>query len=556
MTIGSPWAGLEGAPRGPDGLGPGRQRWRAGWDREERCPADPKGDSSPGSEGWRSSALLEGLSWWAKAHKGRRDAVRSLRAAGYVARHRWARRDNGWRTHGRADVPSWTYDDGPVAGLEAIDPWRRAAQLAACSSTWVVQPRVSSAGGFLALPMPTGCGQHHVCEVCAGRRSRELARAVRAYVASRPEQGLALVTLTHQGIPGESLADALARWRRAWELMVRGRPGRRLRESVAGWYYGIEVTRSGPWWHLHGHVIVGLAPDADEATTRTMVARSWHWCTEQASPGHGWRPIAGCWDKRKEPDPRHALARIAAGDYTGGWWRTIPADDDKAVYQACKYPTPVGSLSPLHLAEFLAAAHRRQWHQGGWEWRSIRREGSALAAEAIAEDPSAGDIGVPVASLAPGHCPDLDQIRPGAGLIESVGRGPLPGGAPPGPDPPGLVRFVLVADALGLAEQWSGEGWCRVGTAAQRRQVPADADDPRAFLVERRHPSGRSELVHRRWETEILPTLTMSARRAARAVDELEAQMRQADAPIDVDPAGLTLPAGSAPEPLESPRQV
>lgn len=256
------WTTSAGAPRDSRGLGPGRLVWCAGWDRGERCKTpDPKEDSTPGRRGWRSSPLLDGRRWWTEAHAARRRAVRQLRAAGYEARKLWGREDNGWRKHGDALSPSWVYSDGPAAGLEAIDPWKRAAELHNCSARWSVLPRMLASGAPLALPVPSGCGQDHVCPVCAARHSRSLARQVRAAIAAREEGGgLALVTLTQRAIPGESLHSALERWRAAWRRMMRGRPGQRLRRLIRGYYYGIEVTRNehANHWHLHGHVVLEL----------------------------------------------------------------------------------------------------------------------------------------------------------------------------------------------------------------------------------------------------------------------------------------------------------
>jgi hypothetical protein len=555
----SDWTFGRGAPRGPDGLGLGRKKWADGWDREARCPKDPKADSAPGMEPWRSCSLTAGRAWWLGAHDARRKAVRSLRRAGYDARKLYGRKDNGWRQHGRHMSPSWVYTDGPAEGLEAVDPWVRAAQLSSCSAKMVAQPRVGANGEPRMLPMPIGCGQHHVCPVCAARRSRHLAAAVRAYVGdarSRPCSGcsnndcdgqcsclgdVALVTLTHRDRPGESLHAELERWRRAWRLMMRGRSGRRLRRYVLGWYYGIEVTRGAAWWHVHAHVIVGLRAGVDHDTARRVVAMAWQNATDSASrtaAGHehwGWDPYSGCHVQGEAPSTTRV--RMESGDYAGGWWREIPADDDRMLHEACKYPTPVAELEPLHLVEFLSASHGRRWHEGGWSWRSIRAEGDQLGEE-LRDEEGCEDIGIPIASLAPGDCPPMEDIAPGWGacepeepdplLVQAMGqstrRRALPQAAQASPAD-GSVRWVLLADpALAeLAEVWAAEGWCEVGSMTRTELVPCKADHPDAAIRMMAHPSGQESIVYCRAVQEQRPILTMTAARAARLVQVTEA---------------------------------
>ena len=560
------WTFGRGAPRGPDGLGPGRQTWADGWDRAERCPADPKGDSAPGREPWRAGALVAERPWWIRAHEQRRQVVRSLRRAGYDARKLYSREDAGWRQHGRALSPSWLYTEGPCQGLEAVDPWRRAAELARCSSSWVAQPRVTRDGAPRLLPMPQACGQHHVCPVCAARRSRELARAVRAAVADARERpcpvcssvtacdqscsclgDVALVTLTHRDVPGESLHDALERFHRAWRLMMRGRRGRRLRSVLVGWYYGIEVTRGAAWWHVHAHVVVGLAAGVDVEHARRVVALAWEASSAAASEDchgtdhWGWDPLAGC---QAKGEPATAVRiRMEAGDYTGGWWREIPADDDRAIHEATKYPTPVGSLEPLHLVEFLSASHGRRWHQGGWAWRSIRADGDELADAALHEASEDADLGIPIASLSPGDCPTMDEITPGwatvipapaeAGIVRVAGQlehagavgvvDRLPRAGPDGLPSDGLVRWHLLPDAEPVGRQWAEEGWCELEMQERTTLVPCPAEHEHAMLKLQLHPSGRVGPVHVRPVRELVPVLTMRAAEAARLVALTEA---------------------------------
>ena len=583
------WGPDRGAPRDARGLGPGRRFWRDGWDTDERClTPDPKSNATPGRQGWRASPVLEAKSWWVEAHQARRRAVRSLRMAGYVARRRYGRQQSGWRQHGDHRVASWTYLDGPAKGQEAIDPWKRAQQLHDCAASWSVLPLVTSDGALGALPIPSLCGQAHVCPVCSAKRSRELARELRAVLTGGGR--LALVTLTQTAIEGESLADALERWRRAWVLMMRGRRARRLRKLIRGWYYGIEVkwNEGANWWHLHGHVVIGLrdrewirtdcstcgagaghkcisqAPatfgdrmkgvhkgrkraELGQVVTVEQVRRAlgeaWKASTETASPPEkGWDPLSGCWDqkawKEKQPGAESASdvrKRIAKGDWSGGWYVEIDAEDPKQVYQACKYPTPVTELGSVQLVEFLAATHGRRWHQGGWDWRGIRKQGREALAEEIAEDPERQELGTPIASMAPGHVPALDKIIPDRGTEPTTVRvrdpktrrikTELVGGSKGREPEEGTVSWTLVHDAHELAEQWSSEGWADYSTRPIRTESPATPDDPDAVAKFRRHPGGDVEVSWVIVRERIHPVLTISRKLAAELVRQTEAKL-------------------------------
>jgi hypothetical protein len=465
--------------------------------------------------------------------------------------------------------------------LEAVDPWQRADQLLACSAKWEAQPRVNRAGELLILPMPVGCGQHHVCPVCAARKSRELAREVRCFVgrarsveiAELDRVGhVALVTLTHRDKPGETLHQALGRWRRAWRLMMRGRSGRRLRKSISGYYYGIEVTRGAAWWHLHAHVVVGLRilrpgrkPRGQPrpyypvvvADIRREIAKAWQRATAKASldayqtERWGSDPLAGCWaDCPEDCDEEHTCEtaaevreRMATGDYSGGWWREIPVDDDRAIHEATKYATPAARLDPLYMCEFLSASHGRKWHEGGFGWRSIRRDAQELLGEEMIEDCERADLGEALASLAPGHCPLVDEIAEGYGRAAAPDRlrhwtPPLPR-PPPGDPGERSVRFVLLEDARELAEQWAEEGWCEVQHREETRLVPCKAgatDD--AILRVKKHPSGRIALRWYRPVVDRSSVLVMSARLAAEtmiATDDLLRDRPTPDRGIDVE---------------------
>ena len=560
------WGDGQAAPRNAQNLGPGRNFWRPGWRRDQRCTApDPKSDASPGRNGWRSSPVLEGQAWWLEANEARRRAVRALRFAGYFARRNYGRKESGWRQHGDHLVPSWTYTEGPVDGLEAVDPWQRAQQLHDCSGSWTVQARArATAWGspdLLALPIPRACNQKHVCPVCAARSSRALAREIRAAISAKERPAaLALVTLTHKADEAESLADALARWRRAWDLMTKGRAGTRFGRFIAGYYYGLEVTyRPGRGWHLHCHMVAELLEGVTVDQARRYIGQEWRRCTEAARPSWGWDPLAGCWEKASGEEASAVRARIRSGDYSGPWWREIDPADLSAVYQACKYPTPVVDLNPPQLVEFLAATHGRIWHRGGLGWRSIRREGQAAIAEELAaevEEAARVDLGRAICSMAPGHSPDLDHVlkgrgleprqvpkrfvtppwvdnpkqaerrarATGAGVVGRLAQGiELYGGAP-GELQTGGVTWVLSQDEWPLARKLEEEGRAVAGVKHVERHVPCRADDDGAEVATiRDERSGRTTVRHVRKVIREHPTITLLSSEAAALVRYTEA---------------------------------
>ena len=379
---------------------------------------------------------------------------------------------------------------------------------------------------------------------------------------------MALVTLTQRAMPGESLVDALERWRRAWVLLMRGRSGRRLRCWIRGWYYGIEVRwNPAGWWHLHGHVVLELreretvradcaacgaecgspclalntcrtmkgahrgrghvekGAAVDVATVRAAVGLGWRDATASASGDWGWDPLAGCWDRESEPASA-AEARIAAGDWRGGWWREIDPSDTSAVYQACKYPTPITDLGPIQLAEFISATHGRRWHQGGWDWRSIRTDGADQLADDLAADDDAIDLGIPIASLSPGHVPNLDDVFRGRGRgAVSVGKGrrtALDAGLPGERAEGGTVAFVLVEDAEVLARQWVAEGWAELGWKKIKHREQVDPEHPDANAVIRRHPDGSEDTITMRVVERAHPVLLVASELAAELVEHTE----------------------------------
>ncbi len=545
----------------PSGFGEGRREWKAGWVRDEKPPADPRGRTSPNVSGWRELGLVEGDATWRRDHRKRVMALRGLRKAGYVARYRWAREQVGLRQVGRHVLPDVRYADGPAADCQAVDPWKLANELATCGASWYVQARQRNAatpgGSVMCLPLPRFCGRSQVCPVCATMKGRKLARALRAVVAEQSDEigAVGHLTLTQRAHPGETLADAYARWRRAWDLLTKGRRGRRWAELVAGSYYGIEVTRGdgasssslGPWWHVHAHAVVALSADAgDQADIQAELGEMWRAATAAASAhlgespdgrGFGWDPIAGItqyvirvlpgaaqrrpdllavavadgWESRptgqtidgrraerfQEP-AASAAARLAAGDWSGPWLRFIDTDDQadlgRAVGQTADYACKTAELHPVALAEYVAAAHGRRWHQGSGIWRSVIRDAQRLAdaeflADCVAgvEDPERVDLGVGVSGAGPGESPALDQVLPGAGWIEADVAGavmllgkidptaattaaamsePAPGGSPA----PGRVL------SWRIAETPEGDEFCRLAKLAS----------PEAFEEQRR----------------------------------------------------------------------
>lgn len=388
-----------------------RDRWRDGWDREEdRCPPDPKGRACPDPKGWRELGSIGGEEW-RELHDRRRQVVRSLRRAGYVARHRWARRQDGTRKAGKAEVPKMTYTEGPARDREAVDPWKLAKCLNNCAMSWVAQARLTSSAELRVVGLPRRCSRVHLCPVCAGAGSRKLGGAMRLVIADQvrtgaiaPDDELYLVTLTQRATEGRTLYDELERLRDGWRRMTTGRPGRAWKARVASSFYGIEVTRGsegkrgklGRWWHVHMHVVVHVRAEF-VADFRAWLSDRWLASSEGAAElaglpqSAGWSPVAGCED----------------------WIKRIDPTDPKAVYQACKYPTPAVELHPVALAEFVAVAHQRRWHDGRGGWRGIGKLADELdeldnQADAPADD-QAYDVGAGVVDLGP-DAPSLDQV--------------------------------------------------------------------------------------------------------------------------------------------------
>lgn len=414
----------------------------------------------------------------------------------------------------------------------------------------------------LAVPRPCGLW-HTCPVCAARRSSalaRALRGVISADLRGR---WLALVTLTQRDRPGEHLFEAVERWRRSWRLMTRGRPGQGWKRLVSGYYYGLEVTRGGGpdplspskgsrWWHVHAHVVVVLAQGVSQEEARRWVGETWRAAGDASCPGYGWSPTAGGCVLGERPAPAvvaldevaratvpalvalaRALPAPVAGtarlrrpalvgailsaarawnkggrlhplaqpvtSWAGGWWREVDPADPRQVYQACKYPSPVGDLSPRYLVEFLAVAHGRRWHQGGGALRSVLGraaelvESGALALDVVAgtvegehgqtvEVPPPLELGRNIGSVAPGECPSLDSVADGLGWPGdrwAHGR-PDPDDDPclswrllcgeSGPDDETLALVRASGGSVGR-EKSSGTWWAQVPRALVREHL-------------------------------------------------------------------------------------
>lgn len=456
------------------------RRWAAGWDRAARCPPDsrdagPADGATAGKGGalvFRDAALTvqgRAAAWsircrevggvggdtWRPLHAARVRVYRLLRRAGYVARGRWARVN----VAAEGDKPKQVYTDGPAAGCRAVDPWELAASIGACAGSWYAQARVTAGGDARCIGLPRACGRAHVCPVCANRESATLAAGLRDLIAADGARFGALVTLTQRARRGRSLVQELDRLRAAMDRLWTGRARAEWIARIPNWYYGIEATRGrGGWWHVHAHIVIEYAGRA--AGVAAWLGRRWEALTGAAASqvdaaGYGWDPAAGLvlergravlpavyrtgprceltrWSSRARPVAwipadgrrwRAAYAHKPAAARPWGWWRPLDLSDAAAVYQSCKYPTPVTELDAVSLAEFVAVAHGRRWHDGGGAWRGARGRAAELAAAGdadIADDPSRYDIGRNVSRCGPKDAPNLDYVAPGIGYGETI----------------------------------------------------------------------------------------------------------------------------------------
>ena len=392
-------------------------------------------------------------------------------------------RQAGYNPETRApyEIPDWRYTAGPAAGLPAVDPWDVARSLSVCGGTWRVWLR-EARESLIPLPVPEVC-RSNACPVCASRRSFRLASSMRLLLAARWGVGTrrtVFVTLTQRARRGEPLAQALQRWRGAWSRLTRGRGGPSWRAVAEGWFYGVEVTRGrgssrtrrGPHWHVHGHAIVRLAPRACWAAARGEVERLWIKATRDsaaalgyARPSHwGYHPAAGAdghwWAWLRDPggweiDPSLSAAAADAQAID----RVVSGDADELaqsaalarVFQAAKYPTPIASLCPLSLAEWLAVARGRRWHDGGGVWRGAIRQAEQLRGHV----PPPFDLGSIICRGAPGDLPSLDAVSERLGVVDLVpSLGASPMGFPTRPAHASYSTGSSCGDLRGTGSLW------------------------------------------------------------------------------------------------------
>jgi len=389
----------------------GRRDWAAGWNKEHACPPKAKEHRKRAFAGYEKGSFPE-------LGKKRTELANVLRQAGYVARYRWPRTQKGVRLAGHDpttgkpyQIPNWIYDEGPAQGLQAVDPWRVADRVSQCCAGWAAQLRIHSQTGPLILPVPRPCGLRHVCPYCANRRSVKIASALSAALDVEGRDGVYLVTLTQRDRIGESLRSSVDRLRTAFSLMTTGRPGKRWRALVSGWWVGMETTKAkGPQgalnrWHPHLHVLLRLRDTSPKKIRRAkkIIADFWRRASVSTSgKKFAWDPLSAVWDRRSEKAEK-ARARMKKGDFSGRWF--IPVSTDREVYQAAKYPTPSVKLEPASVAEFLAVAFGRRWHFGGGDWHGII--GRGLAYLEASEESIAG---VAVSGIGPEQSPNVDTI--------------------------------------------------------------------------------------------------------------------------------------------------
>ena len=467
---------------------------------------------------WREAGPAGGERW-KELHEHRRRVVRALRRAGYVSRWRWRRERTGERQHGAHTAPSWTYTDGPAAGCEAVDPWKVARKVSLCCSSFPVSLRARAGAGGLelaALAIPSRCGLGSVCPVCGATGASVRAHALRAVIselqAERP-RGVALGTFTQRDLEGEPLGAAGDRFKDGWRRMTTGRPGRRLRELVEGWYYGDEAPRS--WsgkhkgaprpdsedlerWHYHRHVVFVLRPGVSHERARAEIGQLWRDSSEAAAQaagleGYGWDPHAG------------GCVLSSSGEvssWAGRWWEVVPADDDQALYQACKYPSPTADLRPVALAEWVAAAFGRRWHHGAGVLRGVMKRAAELEADGAMVGDDDGDprpdMGENLVSLAPGRAPVLEHIDPRQG-IDPVLEAPA--------NPEHRCTWTLSAsgrrsEIFALVAELGGRSWVVPDPAVEPDDREIRVALPRGWVVEATRSSTAALADHRRRQRE------------------------------------------------------
>ena len=421
-----------------------RDSWKDGWDRSDNCPPDPKSDPRPGRKSRRSQlAAKQGSEL---AHEARRQVVRTLRSAGYFARKNYSRHIVGIRPVGFNPatgqpylIDDWRYSEGPMKGLAAVDPFKVARDLSFCGGSWDVTLRLQDQV-VVPTPLPKFCRRFHVCPVCAHSRSVRLAGAIRQIIRAEGEiDRVVFVTLTQRADSEESLDQAINRFRDGLRRIWSKRPRKKWVKNFQSHFYGIEVTRGadgdashpGRHWHVHCHLVLRLADEATMTEARDYLVARWEQASGAAArdagrEGYGWDPVAGL--QRKGESYTSARDRLLQGDASGPWWKPFSASDNKlaAIYQACKYPSPITKLHWIPLVEFLAAAHGRRWHESGGGWRGPLRRAEELA-EDEESDTDSVDFGLNISMRGPGGCPDLEEVAPDLGIEDGPG---VPEGVP------------------------------------------------------------------------------------------------------------------------------
>lgn len=122
-----------------------------------------------------------------------------------------------------------------------------------------------STGGLAGYSGLQHCGSVWACPVCASRIlvSRALEIGCVLGEAIRRGHPLGFVTLTMRHGKGQRLMDLWAGAAKGWTRSISGRAWVSVEESVEGWVRVWEVTYGSNGWHVHVHLVLVLAPDAD-----------------------------------------------------------------------------------------------------------------------------------------------------------------------------------------------------------------------------------------------------------------------------------------------------
>jgi len=282
-------------------------------------------------------------------------------------------------------------------------------QLMKCSRDAVVRGRKS--GGLIAVPCKCNGGS---CPRCAQSKAARRVRSWRPFFDRLNAAGCVLVHVTltqpadlYEGerlptrgpelvaVGGESLGDAMDRFRAAWDRMRNSRRTRDdFRRSVVGYVYGIEATGKAPRgprrYHVHGHALLALHPDAlRDATWARHVGR----CT-----GCGGKHDVTVWTDEEGGGMRHwcpkmrrtVVATQWVNALSGGtwwdWWvsewtRTSPGAKpegqvahaltgpgeqvEDALSEVLKYPFKPSNFTIPQVLEWQATVKGRCLHLSG-----------------------------------------------------------------------------------------------------------------------------------------------------------------------------------------------